>query len=57
MFTAEMLKSMANVEKTRSARMNATLTRMGAEEKDRLLQEYHPDYRESGLIVPTIKAT
>lgn len=54
MFTAEMLKSMANVEKTRSERMNATLTRMGAEEKDRLLREYHPDYRESGFTVLSI---
>ena len=34
MLTAEMLKSMANVEKTRSARMNVTPARMSAEEKD-----------------------
>jgi hypothetical protein len=31
-----------NVEKTRNARMSATPARMGAEEKDRLLREYHP---------------
>lgn len=51
MFTAEMLQSMAKVEKTRAARMNATLTRMGAEEKETLLQEFHPDYRTSGFKV------
>ena len=51
MLTADMLKSMANVEKTRNARMSATPARMGAEEKDRLLREYHPDYRESGFTV------
>ena len=54
MLTADMLKSMANVEKTRNARMSATPARMGAEEKDRLLREYHPDYRESGFTVLSI---
>ena len=56
MLTAEMLKSMANVEKTRSARMNVTPPRMSAEEKDRLLQEYHPDYRQSGFTVLSVGA-
>lgn len=51
MFTAEMLKSMAKVEQTRSARMNVALSRFGAEEKETLLQEFHPDYRQSGFQV------
>lgn len=51
MFTEEMLKSMANVEKTREERLHATLKRMEANEKDELLREFHPDYRTSGFKV------
>jgi Succinate dehydrogenase/fumarate reductase, flavoprotein subunit len=49
MYTQEMLDSIKNVEKTRSERLHATLRRMEADEKDKLLQEYHPDYRTTGF--------
>lgn len=49
MFTESMLASMKNVEATRVARLNCQLERMSAKEKEELLQEYHPDYRESGF--------
>ncbi len=51
MYTSEMLASMKNVEKTRNERLHAAISRMGAEEKDELLQEFHPDYRSSGFQV------
>lgn len=51
MFTAEMLDSMKKVAKTREARLNAVLERMGAQEKETLLQEFHPDYRAAGFKV------
>ena len=49
MYTQEMLDSIKNVEKTRSERLHATLRRMDADEKEQLLQEYHPDYRTTGF--------
>lgn len=49
MFTQEMLESMKKVEATRAARMKAELTRKSAQEKEDLLQKYHPDYRSSGF--------
>ena len=49
MYTQEMLDSIKNVERTRSERLHATLRRMEADEKDKLLQEYHPDYRTTGF--------
>ncbi len=50
-FTETMLESMAKVEATRSARLGATIERFSAEEKDALLQEFHPDYRTQGFAV------
>ena len=50
-FTEDMLKSMANVERTRAARLNGTVERFSAEEKDALLQAFHPDYSTKGFKV------
>ena len=49
MFTADMLESIKKVEATREERMKTEPRRMTAEEKDALLKEYHPDYREDGF--------
>lgn len=49
MFTPEMLESVKKVEATRASRMGMNLRRMNAQEKDLLLKEFHPDYRESGF--------
>ncbi|MBQ2266027.1 MAG: FAD-binding protein [Clostridia bacterium] len=46
-----MLKSMANVERTRTARLNGTIERFSAEEKEELLQAFHPDYSTKGFKV------
>ncbi|MBQ8690235.1 MAG: FAD-binding protein, partial [Phascolarctobacterium sp.] len=46
-----MLKSMANVERTRAARLNSTPERFTAEEKEALLQAFHPDYSTKGFKV------
>ena len=50
-FTEDMLKSMANVERTRTARLNSTVERFSAEEKEALLQAFHPDYSTKGFKV------
>lgn len=50
-FTEEQLQSMRKVEATRTSRMNATIQRFSAEEKDALLQEFHPDYSTKGFKV------
>ena len=50
-FTDDMLKSMANVERTRAARLNSTPERFTAEEKEALLQAFHPDYSTKGFKV------
>ena len=50
MFTPEMLESVKKVEATRDARMGMEPRRMTAEEKDVLLKEFHPDYREDGFV-------
>ncbi len=50
-FTEEMLKSMAKVEATRASRLNASIERFSAEEKEALLQEFHPDYSAKGFKV------
>lgn len=50
-FTEEMLKSMANVERTRAERAHAVLTRFSAEEKEQLLKDFHPDYKDKGFRV------
>lgn len=49
MFTAEMLDLIKKVEATRDERMKNEPARMTAEEKDALLKQYHPDYREDGF--------
>jgi succinate dehydrogenase / fumarate reductase flavoprotein subunit len=48
-FTPEMLASIEKVEATRKARIGADLRRMTAEEKETLLNEYHPDYKLDGF--------
>ena len=50
-FTEDMLKSMANVERTRAARLNGSVERFSAEEKEALLQAFHPDYSTKGFKV------
>ena len=49
MYTAEMLESIKKVEATRAQRIGVEPRRMTAEEKDALLKEFHPDYREDGF--------
>lgn len=49
MFTPEMLESIKKVEATRQTRLGVEPRRMTAEEKDSLLKQYHPDYKESGF--------
>ncbi len=49
MFTAEMLESIKNVEATRAERMKTEPRRMTAEEKETLLEGFHPDYRTTGF--------
>lgn len=49
MLTEEMLASLKKVEATRASRIGADLRKMTADEKDALLREYHPDYKETGF--------
>lgn len=49
--TRDMALSIGRVEKTREARMKTEPRRMTAQEKDDLLRQYHPDYREDGFVV------
>ncbi|MBR1822269.1 MAG: FAD-binding protein [Clostridia bacterium] len=49
MFTEEMLNSMKKVEAARAANIALEPRRMTAEEKEKLLNEYHPDYRDDGF--------
>ena len=49
MLTAEMQESIKKVEASRASRIGFEPRRMTAEEKDNLLKEYHPDYKESGV--------
>lgn len=46
MFTQEMLDSIKKVEATRASRIGLEPRRMTADEKDKLLSTYHPDYRQ-----------
>jgi len=46
-YTQEQLDSMKKVEASREQRVGAELRRMTAEEKQTLLQNFHPDYIES----------
>ena len=43
-YTDEMMESVAKVEATRAERMKTEPRRLTAEEKDALLEQYHPDY-------------
>ena len=49
MFTPEMMESVKKVEATREERLGKELRRMTADEKDALLKEFHPDYREEAF--------
>lgn len=49
MFTPEMMESVKKVEATRASRLGVEPRRMSAEEKDALLKEFHPDYREDAF--------
>ena len=49
MFTPEMMESVKKVEATRAERLGTEPRRMSAEEKDALLKEFHPDYREEAF--------
>lgn len=52
MYTSEtMLESIKKVEATRPARLGVLPERMTADEKDALLSQYHPDYKEDGFSV------
>ncbi len=44
MYTPEMLESIKKVEATRASRIGKELKRMTADEKEKLLAAYHPDY-------------
>ena len=49
-FTEEMLESMKKVEAAREENIKFEPRRMTAEEKENLLKEYHPDYKENGFL-------
>ncbi len=49
MLTEEMRASIKKVEATRSSRIGMELRKMTADEKDALLKEYHPDYKDQGF--------
>ena len=54
MYTEEMLNSMKKVEATRNERMKSEPQRMTAEQKEKVLSDFHPDYRADGFT--TLKA-
>ncbi|MCL2616443.1 MAG: FAD-dependent oxidoreductase [Defluviitaleaceae bacterium] len=49
MHSAQMLESIKNVEATRAQRLGFVPQRMSADEKESLLQEFHPDYKAEGF--------
>jgi len=49
MITSEMRESIRLVEATRAARMKSEPRRLTAEEKETLLQSFHPDFRPEGF--------
>ena len=51
MLTNEMLESIKKVEATRDERMHAELRKMTAEEKEAILNAFHPDYKDEGFEV------
>ena len=50
MYTESMLESVKKVEATRPQRLGMEPRRMTAEEKNQLLQAFHPDYCEDGFV-------
>lgn len=50
-YTQEMLDSVKKVEATRAERMKTEPRRMTAEEKDDVLQKFHPDYKMDGFEI------
>ena len=51
---ANMIASIRKVEAAREANMKLDPRRMTAEEKDQVLKENHPDYREDQFDVLTV---
>ena len=49
--THEMLDSIKKVEASRASRIGAELRRMTAEEKQQVLNDFHPDYKSEGFYV------
>ena len=49
MYSQDMLASIKKVEATRASRIGVEPRRMSAEEKDALLKDFHPDYRDVGF--------
>ena len=49
-FTQEMLESMKKVEAAREKNIAYEPRRLTAEEKEKLLAEYHPDYRDEAFV-------
>lgn len=56
MYTPEMLESIKKVEATRASRVGATLRRMTADEKEQVLKDFHPDYKEKGFTTLKVGA-
>ena len=56
MLTAQMCDSVKNVEATRAKRMGMKLERMSAAEKEALLKEFHPDYKEGAFSILKVGA-
>ena len=48
-YDRDMLESMRRVEATRPARLHQTFPRLTPEEKQALLQKFHPDYRPESM--------
>lgn len=51
MYTQEMLASIQKVEATREERLHHEPERMGADEKHKLLRQFHPDYNQEHFSV------
>lgn len=51
MYTQEILDSIKNVEATREKRLGIEPRRMTADEKEALLNQYHPDYRQENFSI------
>lgn len=49
MYTAQIRELIKKVEATRSARLGSDFPRMTPEQREEVLKEYHPDYKEKGF--------